>query len=81
VWKLTLTLYPANPAITVSEGLNSVETFYSFITTVWHTLFQKDLIVWKPVLVWVIHALLHGFQKDLIVWKPLKKVLMKQKTR
>ena len=31
--------------------------------------FQKDLIVWKPVMCGTMAVIASGFQKDLIVWK------------
>ena len=55
----------------VSEELNSVETNSSGgLIQVIH-LFQKNLIVWKLMMLLIVNVNAVAFQKNLIVWKLL----------
>ena len=53
----------------VSEELNSVETPYAKILSDFSDWFQKNLIVWKPLITDFSLGRLSLFQKNLIVWK------------
>ena len=53
----------------VSEELNSVETYFPQVIISTHSVFQKNLIVWKHRFSKYTLADSIKFQKNLIVWK------------
>ena len=53
----------------VSEELSSVETLLLLLNSHHPLLFQKNLVVWKPIPFDTPSLILFTFQKNLVVWK------------